>query len=135
MIAEHLTAVESLLAPLQMTLYEDGQVPERPDFPYAVLFVAARTEAQTRLCATTDDLLFRFQVTSVGLTNQSAVIVADAVRELLVDVRPDVAGRVCGRIKPGSSLPVTTDDSFIDPATGLHPALSRDTYGFHSRPS
>lgn len=135
MIAEHLTAVESLLAPLQMTLYEDGQVPDNPDFPYAVLFVAARTEGQTRLCGDTDSLLFRFQVTSVGLTNQSAVIVSDAVRSLLVDVRPEVTGRVTGRIKPGASLPVTMDDSFIDPNTGLHPALSRDTYEFYSRPS
>lgn len=135
MITEHLTAVESLLAPLQMTLYVDGQVPEKPDFPYAVLFVAARTEEQTRLCGDTDSLMFRFQVTSVGLTNQSAVIVSDAVRSLLVDVRPEVTGRVTGRIKPGASLPVTMDDSVIDPSTGLHPAMSRDTYGFYSRPS
>lgn len=135
MISEHRAAVVALLTGLPMTFYPDGQVPEKPAFPYAVLFTGARSEDQSKLCGDTDTLRFRFQVTSVALTDGATLAVADEVRSRLVDVRPTVTGRRTTRIKPGASLPVSADETFVDPATGLHPVLARDTYVFDSHPA
>lgn len=134
MIREHLAAVEALLTDFPMTIYADGQVPDRPTFPYAVLHVGARSEGQSKLCNDTDLLRFRFQITSVALTNGAALRVADAARSRLVDVRPTVTGRRTDRIKPGVSLPISKDETFVDPDTGLHPQVARDTFSFDSRP-
>ncbi|OQO89928.1 hypothetical protein B1813_18995 [Saccharomonospora piscinae] len=131
MILDHHQAVLDLLAGLPVTLH-DGQVPDRPTFPYAVLFGDTGNERSTRLCATSDRADWRFQVTSVGLTVESALIVADAARALLIDARPVVVGRSCGPIRRETSIPVRPDTDVTDPDTNRHPMFAVDTYHFVS---
>lgn len=131
MIRDHHQAILDLLSGLPMTLY-DGQVPDQPQFPYAVLFGDTGFERATRLCATSDRADFRFQVTSVGLTVESALIVADAARKLLVDARPVVSGRSCGPIRRETSIPVRPDTDVTLPDSNRHPMFAADTYHFVS---
>lgn len=135
MIVEWRQAVKALLAPLApgFGLYTGGQVPDKPDFPYAVLYLDTGIEDATKLCGDTDEATHRFQVTSVGLTDDSAVIVADAARTLVLDVRPAVAGRSCGPIRKETSIPVRPDLDVNIPTSNLHPMFSVDTYVFRSR--
>jgi hypothetical protein len=126
-------AVKGLLSPMQFTFYDGGQVPDEPDLPYAVLFMDTGIEGATKLCGDTDEAVHRFQVTSVGLTDDSAVIVADAARSLVLDVRPVVAGRVCGPIRKETTIPVRPDLDVNIPTQNLHPMFSVDTYVFRSR--
>lgn len=131
MIAGHHAAVLTLLSGLSWTLY-DGQVPDTPSFPYAVLYMDTGNEDGTKLCGSSDMADFRFQVTSVGLTRASAVVVADAVRTLLLDVRPTVAGRTCTRIRRETSIPVRADEDVTLTDANLKPMFAVDTYHFVS---
>jgi len=134
-IGAHRSAIKALLGalPVQLTFYSGGQVPDEPTFPYAVLYMDTSIEDGTHLCGDTDMATFRFQVTSVGLSDDSAVIVADAARTLVLDVRPTVAGRSCTRIRKETSIPVRADKDVTDTATSLHPMFAVDTYVFTSR--
>lgn len=132
MIADHRAAVKTLLSGLSMTLYDGGQVPMEPSFPYAVLFMDTGFEDSTKLCGDSDRADFRFQVTSVGLTDESAVVVADAARALLLDIRPTVTGRKCGRIRREISIPVRPDKDVTLPDSDRHPMFGVDTYHFVS---
>lgn len=131
MITEHHDAILALLEPLPHTLY-DGQVPDRPVFPYAVVFMDTDTEFATKLCGVSDVAEFRFQVNSVGLSRAAVDIVADAVRVLVLDVRPVVAGRKCDRIDKETSIPIRADTDVTDPETELHPMFAVDRYSFVS---
>lgn len=131
MITEHWQAVTGLLSELSMTWY-DGQVPEQPSFPYAVLYMDTGNERAMRLCATSNRADFRFQITSVGLTRESAVIVADAARLLVIDQRPRVEGRSCTPIRRETSIPVRPDTDVTLPGANRHPMFAVDTYRFVS---
>lgn len=135
MIGAHRAAIKTLLSalPVSLTFYPGGQVPNQPSFPYAVLYMDTSIEDGTKLCGDTDVATFRFQVTSVGLTDDSAVIVADATRTLVLDVRPAVAGRSCTRIHKETSIPVRADKDVTLTDTNLHPMFAVDTYVFTSR--
>lgn len=135
MIGLHRAAIKALLSalPVTLTFYSGGQVPNEPSFPYAVLYMDTSVEDGTKLCGDTDLATFRFQVTSVGLTDDSAVIVADAARALVLDARPVVAGRSCTRIRKETSIPLRADKDVTDTNTGLHPMFAVDTYVFTSR--
>jgi hypothetical protein len=129
LILDHHEAIRALLASLE---FHDGQVPDKPTFPYRVLYLDTGFERSEKLCATSNRADFRFQITSVALTAQGVAIVADQSRSLLVDARPVVAGRVCGPIRRETSIPVRPDSDVTDPATNLHPMFSVDTYHFVS---
>lgn len=131
MILEHAQVVKGLLVGLTHTLY-DGQVPDRPGFPYAVVRMTTGDEDATKLCGISDEAVFRIYMTSVGLTDTAAAVVADAVRTLLLDVRPVVAGRTCTPIRKETSLPIQPDRDWTDPDSGLNPMYAVDTYRFTS---
>lgn len=133
MIVESRQAVKTLLSAMSFRFYDGGQVPDEPTFPYAVLYMDTGIEDATKLCGDTDEATHRFQVTSVGLTDDSAVIVADAARTLVLDVRPTVAGRSCGPIRKETTIPVRPDLDVNLPPNNLHPMFSVDTYVFRSR--
>lgn len=131
MILDHHDAVLDLLSGLQATVY-DGQVPDTPTLPYAVVYMDTSHETATRLCATSDRAEFRFQVTSVGATTDSALITADAARAAVLDQRPAVSGRVCGPIRHETSIPVRPDRDVTLPEFNRHPMFAVDTYVFTS---
>lgn len=129
---DHLRAVQTLLAGLPVTFYDDGQVPTEPTFPYAVMFAGTPDETSTALCGTSNHATFAFQITAVGMSSESALAVADAARALLLDVRPAVAGRSCSRIRKAYARPVTTDHDVTLPGTNRHPQYAVDGYEFDS---
>ncbi|HKS46349.1 MAG TPA: hypothetical protein VJT49_14810 [Amycolatopsis sp.] len=129
----HYAFVKGLLAglPASMTLYE-GQVPGEPSFPYVVLRMDTGFEAAERLCGTSNRADFRFTLTSVGITDASARVVAGASRSLVLDVRPVVAARLCTPIRKETSLPIQPDNDVMLPASNLHPMFGVDGYHFVS---
>lgn len=127
MITEHAQAVLALFDEFPHTVY-DGQVPDKPAFPYVVLYLDTGVESATKLCATSDMANLRFQATSVGLTAEAARIVADAVRDRVLDVRLSVTGRSYDPIRHENGIPVRQDTSVTDVDTGLHPMFAVDTY-------
>ena len=134
-VALHRAAVKALLAPLLATIqgYPDGQVPDPPQFPYWVLFMGTGTDDETKLCGEPDELTMRFQVTSVGLTDDSAVVVVDKTRALLLGVRPVVAGWSCHPVRKVTDIPLRPDKDVTFPTSNLHPMFAVDTYSFVSR--
>jgi hypothetical protein len=129
-IVEHNAAVRLLIASIG---FYDGQVPNQPTFPYRVLYMDTGNERAERLCATSQRVDFRFQITSVALSAVGVGAVADASRAVLLDVRPVVAGWSPGLIRKEQTLLVREDRDVTDTATGLHPMYSADTYVFTSR--
>lgn len=133
-VTAHHAAVLGLLtggAP-PFTVY-DGQVPDKPAFPYAVLYADTGIDDAEHLCGEPNETTFRFQVTSVGLTTASALVVVDATRSRVLGVRPVVAGQALNRIRKETTIPVRPDRDVIDTETGRSPMFAVDTYVFESR--
>ena len=134
MSALHVEGVLSLLEGLPYTLYR-GQVPDRPSFPYVVVFADTGREDSSgrRLTGHARDA-FDVQVNSVALSDAAVRVVADDVRRRLLNARPTIPGRRCGLIRHQSSIPVRADRDVTDPDTGLNPMWSADMYTFQSVP-
>lgn len=133
MTAAHKAAVETLLAGCSVTGYPEGQIPDEPDLPYWVLYMDTGNDRQTKMCRSTDEVTFHFQVTSVGLTDASVRVVAGKTYDLLVDVRPAVAAWKNHPIRRTNSIPVREDKDVTLTASNLHPMYAVDTYTFVSR--
>lgn len=129
----HRAAIKALLAASTIQGYPDGQVIDRPQFPYWVLFMDTGADEQERLCGTSNKTTFRWQVTSVGETDDAAEIVASKNYALLVDVRPVVAGWSPGLIRRVMSIPVRADKDVTLPNSNLHPMFAVDSYELVSR--
>lgn len=132
-VSNHHAAILGLLrggAPT-FTVY-DGQVPDPPAFPYAVLFMGTGIDEGTKLCGDPDTATFRFQVTSVGLTADAVFIVVDETRARLLGIRPPVAGRATVRIRKETEIPVREDKDVTLTAPNRHPMFAVDTYVFES---
>lgn len=133
MTAAHKAAVEALLALCPIQGYPDGQVPDDAAFPYWVLYMDTGNDRQTKLCRSTDEVTFHFQVTSVGLTDGSVRVAEDKTYGLLVDARPVVAGWGNHPVRRTNSIPVREDKDVTVTASNLHPMYAVDTYSFVSR--
>lgn len=136
MIVEHLAAVRSLLAGLTV---HDDLLPEpqsRASYPAVVLRAAFRDEAALTVMGAHDSVTFRFATTCAGLTGESARIYAGKVAESLRDVRPSVAGRVCGPIHLAASSGQPAPDLDVQVADSTsHPAFLTDVWQFASDPA
>lgn len=134
MTSAHYDAVKALLADLPVVLY-DGQVPNEPEFPYAVLYMDTGRGTSSRLCGTTSRDTYDFQITSVGLTDKAVRVVVDEVMSRVKDVRPEVAGFRSGQVDSLASIPVRPDKDVTDPETNLHPMFAVNTFSFVSTPA
>ncbi|MFI6302172.1 DUF3168 domain-containing protein [Amycolatopsis thailandensis] len=133
MIVEHKAAIGALLAGVAPTPLHDTDVPDVPSYPYAVWRMTTGIGEGTKICGDTDTEVFYVYVTSVGMTADSAAIIADKARTLLVDQRPVVAGWKLDRLKRSTSIPIQADRDVTDPKTNRHPLYAVDTYTFTSR--
>lgn len=132
LVQKHATAIKTLLSAVTITEY-DGAVPDRPTYPYYVLFTDTGIDEKTKVCGESDEMTFRFQITSVGLTADSARIVAGAVRAVVLDARPVVAGRgSVNRIRKETGIPIREDKDVTDATSNRHPLFAVDTYVFES---
>jgi hypothetical protein len=95
--------------PLYVGSVPDGAVP-----PYALVYPtvtwpdgtpAQALDGRSRTCVT------RWYVHAAGATDQSARSVAGRIRQLLLNVRPVIAGRSCGLIDQEASAPPVRDET------------------------
>jgi hypothetical protein len=76
----------------------DGRVGDTPADRWVVVYPDPGTVKALAVCGRSDSATFRWQVTSVAPTRQRAAWLAGKVRDATVDVRPVVAGWVCGPV-------------------------------------
>lgn len=129
----HRAAIKALLAGCTIGGYPGGQVIDPPTMPYWVLFMDTGTDDQEKLCGASNKLTVRWQVTSVGETDDAADIVSGKTYALLADVRPVVAGWSPGLIRRVTSIPVRADKDVTLPGSNLHPMFGVDMYELVSR--
>jgi hypothetical protein len=129
----HYSEVAALLdaaaLPLGFPVHK-GHVPDNPPYPYAVLWwpgVGRRTP--NSLQGASNRLETRFKVTSVGLSNDAVVIVAEAMQGGVLDKFLTVSGWVNHQIlHRGTDVPIQEDRDVTDPATKRHPLYTVDAY-------
>lgn len=107
--AAHVEAVEALVG-ASVRLYVN-RVPDDPDLPYAVLYMAAPDRLRDRLAPVTARQDNPFQVTSVALDEAGLRSVTGRVAAALLDVRPSVTGYATDPIRSdGGSFPQVDRD-------------------------
>lgn len=107
--AAHVEAVEALLSGA-VRLYVN-RVPDDPDLPYAVLYMATPDRVRDRLAAVTVRQSNPFQVTSVALDEGGLRSVTGRVATALLDIRPSVTGYSTDPIRSdGGSFPQVDRD-------------------------
>lgn len=118
MIAQHAAAFLDLLrADPNLTVF-DGAPPDLTSPPYVVVWVAVDSERSDRLTFESSLATVRFTTHSVATTGQGARIVADRVRQAVLDARLDVPGWQTWPVRHEYGLPPQLDES-----TG-HPLIS-----------
>lgn len=124
-VGDFYRAVGSLI-PDAVTVYE-GNVPDKPSYPYAVLWGSFGDEVSESLCDVPDVLRINFRVTYVGLTLASAAWVMSKVRPALNRAAPYVHGWVSGRMRQASLMDVQTDFT-VTLTDGAHPVYAVDEF-------
>jgi len=114
------------LIPSAVTVYE-GNVPDKPDFPYAVLWGSFGDEVSESLADVPDELRVNFRVTYVGQSLASVAWVASKVRPALNRSKPYVHGWVSGRMRQASLMDVQTDFT-VTLTDGSHPVYAVDEF-------
>lgn len=111
-------ALTILTADAVVPVYQ-GFVPEDPATgrtvppPYVLVYSVVEWPADGEgksFDGTTSTCVTRWYTHSVGATDQSTRAVANRVRQLLVNVRPTIAGRSCGFIQQEAALPLVRDE-------------------------
>lgn len=112
MILEHLDVVVSRLrahADLSAIVF-DEKVPAGST-KYVAVYTNPGSDDEARLSGPTVRTEFTYTIHSVGASKRQALWVAERVRAQLVNFRPTVEGRSCGRLQHPVSRPVTADTS------------------------
>jgi hypothetical protein len=128
----HLEAVQALLDPLGYPVYF-VDVPQVPTYPYVLLWSSAGHMVAEAICDEQADLDDLLGVTFVAGTPAAALVVAAAVRRVLMDSEPDVAGW-SSLLRLFDSRPVQVDRDVTNPALNRHPAYGVDIYQYRSTP-
>lgn len=112
--------VEEVLALLNAitnhTTY-DGKVPANTPAPYTVVYFSIQTPGGEQapdavdLIGDSDVIVLNIYTHNVGGNAQAARNVAWKVRAALLNVKPVVAGRVCGKIRMVDDAPPVKDES------------------------
>jgi hypothetical protein len=106
-------AIDILEADNAWPVYVDG-VPDDATRPYALIYpvvswpkgrLSDALDGKTRTCET------RWYIHCAGETDQGSRAVAGRVRQLLLNVRPTIAGRSCGLISQEASPPAARDET------------------------
>lgn len=106
-------ALDILAADDGVALYE-GKVPDSAPPPYALVYTSVTWpgsgegqsfDGHTGTCVT------RWIVHNAGGTDQAARAIGNRVRQLLVNVEPEIEGRSCGLIQQEDALPPVPDET------------------------
>jgi hypothetical protein len=115
----HAAAVLALLdadnVPPALVVY-DGAVPANTVPPYVIVYTHVEQlpdGAGNAIDGTSKTAVARYYCHCVGGNAAGARAVAQRVRAALLDVRPTIAGRVCGLIREEQSIPPARDESTL----------------------
>lgn len=129
----HIAAVEALLTPLGWaTYYVD--VPETPATAYILLWGSSGLPSSEQPLRGPVDLTDGLGVTCVAATPYGVLSMRTAVRGVLDEAHPVVAGRVV-TLSLWDSRDTQVDRDVTLPDTGRHPAFGVDVYRLMSVPA
>lgn len=114
------------LFPASVRLYV-GNVPKKPEYPYAVLWGDLGDETTEALDDVPTELRIRFRVTYVGLSLDQVAWVVVRVRPALNRVKPYVSGWLSGKLRQSTLMDVQTDFS-VALDNGAHPMYAVDEF-------
>lgn len=104
-----------------------GNVPKKPDYPYAVLWGDLGEETTEALDDVPTEMRIRFRVTYVGLTLDQVAWLVARVRPALNRVTPYVPGWLVGKLRQAPLMDVQTDFS-VTLEQGAHPMYAVDEF-------
>ena len=133
MIREHYEAVKALI-PSKFRVYL-FDTPDRPQYPYVVLWGDAGLEHSESLDPTPSDLTLNIRATCAGANYESCLVVLAGVRKALNRAVPTVAGRRVHELVQEPLLEVGPDRDVTLTATGTHPVFAVDGYTLLSEPA
>lgn len=126
----HTDAILALIHAGSTVAIHDGTVPAGAALPYNVLFTDDGLDESDTFDGTPTTLTVHIQVTSSGLTRQSAQVAHDQAHAALIGVIPAVSGRSCSPVRQVNSRPIT-EDRDVTP----HVLYAVNEYAFHSVPA
>lgn len=134
MILEHYLAVAALIPTSPLYHVYFGTVPDKPKYPYVVVWGDLGKEVGESLGDRVDQLDLRPRITYVGTDFKQCLWVADRLREALNRATPVVAGWTPSKLRQQALQSVTTD---LDVALldGSNPVFAVDEYPFTSTPN
>lgn len=132
-IRQHYEAVKELIPGLFTVYLFD--VPERPDYPYVVMWGSPGQETTHALAGPLDDFEADARATSVGPTYESCLVLAQAVRTALNQAAPVVPGRHCHPLRLRPALDIQPDRTITLPETDTHPIFCVDEFTILSEPA
>lgn len=107
------TGIDLLVADATLQVFDDEVVPAG-----TVRYVRVYTHIErpfdhqgNRLTGTSDTIVTRWYVQCVGENDTSARALGMRVRAAMLDVRPIIAGRDCGKIRQEATQPPRRDES------------------------
>lgn len=92
----------------------DGAVPPTPPRRYVVVYPDIGNRSASAVCDQSDDVMFRWQATSVAPDRQMAAWLAKKMQDGFVDARPTVAGYGFGLIRHTYSQPPQRDEAILE---------------------
>ena len=126
--------IDAILALIPITAYY-VEVPEKPTYPYALVWSTSGLPTAEQSLVGGDDLSDLVGVTTVHTTPRNAVKVAgEVVRPALAGAHPVVAGRLV-TLSLFDSRQVEVDEKVTLTDTNRHPAFAVDIYRLVSVPA
>lgn len=116
-------------------------VPERPAFPYVLLWSPAwDAGTEMTLCGARTDLDALVGITAVAGTPDGVLLAHGQIRATLSPAGRSTALAVPGRsaevvLEPGMGQPVQVDRDVVNPETNLHPSFGVEMYRLRSTPA
>lgn len=110
LIVTHADALLAAMAGMDIPVYDSDEVPDSPEFPYAVLYMDIGQWDNHRLSARTKLKVWRIVVMAVGSTAYEARYAADQIDAALSGHRLSIPGYVTTPLRGESSQPVEVED-------------------------
>lgn len=133
-MAEHLLALEALLAGQGWSVHIGDVLEREPALPYVMVQARPGTGLAVNVASEQVETDEAVNVTVVSDTPLNCLQDTAAVRRVLHGAVLDVPGRLCFPLRLDDSQPVLVDREVTLTATGTHPAYTVDTWRVTSTP-